>query len=100
MFIDNQAAVAQPKKYMGYLARNDTEFYTITPVTQVKNKKGKVGAMPFGSVGFEIRSKDGEALAAVSVIDNGIIYLKETDPQEQLLLASACAALLLRPEDL
>lgn len=100
LFIDNQAAVAQPKKYMGYLAKNDTEFYTITPVTKVKNKKGKVGAMPFGSVGFEIRSKDGEALAAVSVIDNGIIYLKETDPQEQLLLASACAALLLRPEDL
>jgi len=100
MFIDNEAAVAQPKKYMGYLAKNDNEFYTITPVTKVKNKKGKAGVMPFGSVGFEIRSKEGEALAAVSLIDNGIIYLKETNPDERLLLASACAALLLRPEDL
>ena len=100
LFVDNEAAVAHPKKYLGYLAKNENEFYTITPVTKVKNKKGKTGLMPFGSVGFEIRSKDGKALAAVSLIDGGIIYLNETDPQERLLMASACAALLLRPEDL
>ena len=56
--------------------------------------------MPFGSAGFEIRTKDGEAVAAVSIIDNGVIYLADRDPQERILLASACAALLLRPADL
>jgi len=100
LFIDNEAAVAHPKKYLGYLAKNENEFYTITPVTKVQNKKGKAGIMPFGSVGFEIRNKEGKALAAVSLIDSGIIYLKETDAKERMLLASACAALLLRPEDL
>ncbi len=100
MFIDNEAAVAQPKKYIGYLAKNDNEFYTIIPLSRVKSKKGKIGTMPFGSAGFEIRNKSGHPLAAVSLIDNGIIYLKEIDPQERLLIATACTALLLRPEDL
>ena len=100
LFVDNEAAVAHPKKYLGYLAKNENEFYTITPVTKVQNKKGKAGIMPFGSVGFEIRNKEGKAMAAVSLIDAGIIYLNETNPQERLLMATACAALLLRPEDL
>lgn len=100
LMIDNEAAQAKPKSYIGYLAKNNDEFYTVVPTSKVKSKKGKTGTMPFGSAGFEIRAKDGRAVAAVSIIDNGVIYLADSNPQEQMLLATACAALLLRPADL
>lgn len=100
LLIDNQASQAKPKKYVGYLARNDHEYYTVTPTSNVKSKKGKTGKMPFGSAGFIIRRQDGKPVAAVSIIDKGVIYLMDTDPAERLLLASACTALLLRPADL
>ena len=66
----------------------------------VKSKNGKTGKMPFGSAGFIIRSKEGKPVAAVSIIDKGVIYLMDADPAERLLLASACTSLLLRPADL
>lgn len=100
LLIDNQASQAKPKKYVGYLARNDNEYYTVTPTSIVQSKNGKVGKMPFGSAGFIIRSKEGKPVAAVSIIDKGVIYLMDADPEERLLLASACTSLLLRPADL
>lgn len=100
LIIDNQAAQAQPKKYVGYFAKSSTEYYVVVPTSHVKDKKGKTGKMPFGSAGFEIRSMNGQPLAAVSIIDKGVIYLMDIDPQEKLLLATACTALLLRPTDL
>jgi len=100
LFIDNEAAQTHPKHYIGYLAKNDSEYYTVTPLSRVKTKKGKTGNMPFGSAGFEIRDRDGRPMAAVSVIDNGIIYLQDMPDRERLLMASACAALLMRPADL
>ena len=42
----------------------------------------------------------GRPVAAVSLMGPGIIYLTDTEPRERLLLATACAALLLRPTDL
>jgi hypothetical protein len=100
LMIDNQASQAQPKKYIGYLAKNDKEYYTVTPTSRVQSKNGKAGNMPFGSAGFVIRSKEGQPVAAVSIIDNGVIYLMDADPTERLLLATACTSLLLRPADL
>ncbi len=100
LFLDNQAAMTHPKNYIGYLAKNDKEYYSIIPSMRVKSKNGKVGSMPFGSAGFIIRNKMDEPLAAVSIIDNGIIYLKDIDPRERMLLATTCAVLLLRPADL
>jgi len=101
LYLDNQAAQAHPKKYIGYLAKNENEYYTIVPASKVKSKKGKIGTMPFGSAGFTIRNKQNQALAAVCIIDKGIIYLKEDmDLRERLLLATTCAVLLLRPADL
>jgi len=100
LLLDNQAAETHPKTYVGYLAKNDNEYYTIVPASKVKSKKGKVGTMPFGSAGFTIRNKAGQAVAAVSIIDNGIIYLMDMDPRERILLATTCAVLLLRPADL
>ena len=100
LLLDNEAAQAHPKKYVGYLAKNNEEYYTIVPASKVKSKKGKVGSMPFGSAGFTIRNKEGKAMAAVSLIDNGIIYLMDMEPRQRLLLATTCAVLLLRPTEL
>jgi len=100
LVIDNEASQAKPKQYIGYLAKNDKEYYTVTPASQLKTKNGKVGNMPFGSAGFVIRSKEGQPVAAVSIIDKGVIYLMDVDANERLLLATACTSLLLRPADL
>jgi len=100
LMLDNEAAQAQPKKYIGYLAKNANEYYAIAPASKVKSKKGKVGTMPFGSAGFTIRDQEGKAVAAVSIIDNGIIYLMDVEPEERMLLATTCAVLLLRPSDM
>lgn len=98
LILDNQEAQSKPKTYVGYLARNKEEYYTLHPLSRVVSKKGKVGTMPFGSAGYEIRSKDGKALAAVSLIDKGIVYLNPLQPGEKILLAGACTALLLQEQ--
>lgn len=98
LVLDNQAAVAHPKHYVGYLAKSKDDFYKIIPVSRIKTKKGKVGEMPFGSAGFEIRNKEGEALAAVSLMDRGVVYLRDLDAKERILLATACTSLLLQEE--
>jgi hypothetical protein len=98
LFIDNQASQRHPKKYTGYLAKSETDYYSIIPTQRVKSKKGKVGTMPFGSAGYEIRNKAGEPVAAVSLIDRGVIYLMDVSPRERLLMATLCSALLLQEE--
>jgi len=100
LFLDNQEGVRNPKDRIGYLAKNRSDYYTIIPSTRIKSKKGKTGEMPFGSAGFEIRNRDGQALAAVSLIDKGIVYLHAANTKERLLLATACTALLLQEEAL
>jgi hypothetical protein len=65
-------------------------------VWQVEKKNGQVATMPFGSAGFEIKDKDGNVVAAVSLIDNGDVYLGPGTEDERLLYANACAALLLQ----
>lgn len=96
LLIDNEQAQAKPKTYEGYLSKNKDEYYIIKPLSKVVSKKGKIGMMPFGSAGFEVRSKEGEALAAVSLIDNGVVYLTDMRPEEKILISGALAALLLQ----
>jgi len=98
LMIDNQEAQARPKTYTGYLSKSKDEFYTIRPLSKVVSKKGKVGTMPFGSAGFEIRTKEGKAVAAVSMIDKGVVYLTKVSPEEKILLSGVCAALLLQEQ--
>lgn len=98
LLLDNEAAQKNPKSYAGYLIRTADDYYVIKPYSKVKSKKGKVGTMPFGSAGFEIRTKDGEPVAAVSLIDNGVVYLKASNPEERMLLATVCTALLLQQQ--
>ncbi|GEO09605.1 hypothetical protein [Segetibacter aerophilus] len=94
LMLDVQKAQANSKRYVGFLAQNKDNYYTLHPITSVE-KNGKKGSIPIGSVGYEIRSKGGVALAAVSLMDQGKVYIGATDPKERFLLANACSALLL-----
>jgi hypothetical protein len=98
LLLDNQASQQASLHYEGFLAKSKDEYYLIKPVSRIKNKKGKVGNMPFGSAGYEIRNKSGKALAAVSMMDRGVVYLTNMEPEEKLLLSAACAALLLQDQ--
>lgn len=97
MLIDNQAAHASARTYTGVLAMDKAHYYTLVPVTRLE-KNGKSGNTLMGSVGFEFRDTNGKAVAAVSLIDNGMVILGKTNAAERFLLANACAALLLQQE--
>lgn len=95
MAIDNQLSQARPKEYIGYLAKSPEEYYSIVPVTKLE-KNGKSGNTLFGAVGFEFRNSGGQAVAAVSLMEKGMVFLAKTNAEERFLLANACAALLLQ----
>lgn len=99
LLLDNGLSQQKPKEYVGYLSADAQQYYTIRPLSKVVSKKGKVGVMPFGSAGFEIRRSDGTPVAAVSLIDKGIVYLaNHLSPDEANRVATACAALLLQEQ--
>lgn len=98
LVIDNQASQDQPKTYTTRLAKSSEEFYTLSPHRLVKNNKGKVTEMTFGSAGFQIRNRRGEPVAAVCLINKGVVYLKPLPADERFLLAAACAAMLLQEQ--
>lgn len=95
LLLDNQAS-QMSKAYEGYLARNEREYFVLKPVSRIKNKKGKIGTMPFGSAGYQVTDPTGKPLAAVSLIDRGIVYLTDMNEDEKILLAGALTALLLQ----
>jgi hypothetical protein len=97
MLIDNYAARRYAKSYIGLLARNSNEYYTVVPVYKLRNPMGEAVDLPFGgSLGFEFKNREGKILAAVSLIGNGAVYLGECSDEEKFLLANASAALLLQ----
>jgi hypothetical protein len=96
LLLNNEQAQRTPSDYVGVLANAQGGKYLIKPYSKVKSKKGKVGAMPFGSAGFEIVNKQGKSVAAVSLIDRGVVYLIETSTEEKLFLSGVCTALLLQ----
>jgi hypothetical protein len=98
MVIDNNDAQRQRKNYTGFLALDRHTYYTIKPVYSIRSKKGKSVNTILGSVGFEFRNKDGKPVAAVSLMDQGIVYLDNVSEEERFLLANACAALLLQQQ--
>lgn len=97
LILDNQAVQAKAKSYTGVLAKSKTEFYTLVPVTKLE-KNGKSGNILAGSVGFEFRNERGVAVAAVSLMDKGMVFLGRINPKERFLLANACAAILLQQQ--
>jgi hypothetical protein len=97
LVLDNDVAQREAREYRGYLYRSAAEYYQIVPVTKMMNKKGEALQMPLGSMGFEIRSREGVPLAAVSLADRGKVYFTvDLSGPEKFLLANACAALLLQ----
>lgn len=96
MVIDNEASQAKAKSYTGTVAQSKDKFYTIHPVYSITGNKGKVYTMPIGSMGYEIRTKEGKPVAAISTVDNGIVYFNTAKPEEKFLLANICTALLLQ----
>lgn len=96
MLLDNEASQRNSKSYTGVVAQSLDNYYTIHPVYKIAGKNEKVYTMPVGSVGFELRNKEGKPVAAVSAIDKGAVYLNSTDPGEKFLLSNICAAILLR----
>lgn len=97
LFLSNNEAQYRREDYVGYVNRGD-EYYTIAPMWKVEKKNGKVVDLPFGSAGFEIRNSKGEARAAVSLIDNGRVYMGQLSGDEQFLMANICSALLLQSD--
>ncbi len=97
LVLDNQAAQAKPNEYKGYLAKSKSEYYTLVPTSKM-DINGKVGNTLLGAVGFEFRNMAGKTVAAVSLMDRGMIYLAKTSAEERFLLANACAALLLQEQ--
>ena len=96
MVIDNEASQQKAKSYTGTVAQSRDKFYTIHPVYTITGKNDKVYTMPMGSVGYEIRNKAGKPLAAISLIDKGIVYFNSVPTEEKFLLANICTALLLQ----
>jgi hypothetical protein len=96
LLLDNVATQMKPKEYVGYLSQGRDQYYTVVPVRHMEGKDGRPAAIAFGSIGFEIRNKEGKAVAAVSKLDKGIVYLQSMDAGERFLMANVCAALLLQ----
>lgn len=96
MMIDNEASQQKAKSYSGKVAQSRDKFYTIHPVYHLTGKNNKVYTMPMGSVGYEIRNKEGKPLAAISLIDKGMVYFNAMPAEEKFLLANICTALLLQ----
>jgi predicted small secreted protein len=99
MIIDNNAAQRNARRYTGLLARSHQVYYTVTPVYKMLNNKGDAVALPLGgSIGFSFRNPNGQTVAAVSLLDKGMVYFSPLRPGEKFLLANAAAALLLQEE--
>lgn len=97
LLLDNQASQAKAKSYVGFVGKDADNYYTIHPVTRLE-KNGRSSNTLLGSVGFELRNAEGKAIAAVSLIDKGMVFLGKTTPEERFLMANVCAALLLQEE--
>ena len=97
LVLDNAAAQARPKKYTGVIAKSRDEYYTLVPITRMQTKKG-TGSILGGSVGYEIQDPAGRAVAAVSLIDKGMVYLGKADARQRFLLANICSAILLQQQ--
>jgi hypothetical protein len=96
MLIDNEAVQRQSKTYTGVVAQGRDKYYTIHPINTIAGKDNQIRTMPFGSIGFEIRNKEGKPLAAVSMMDKGTVYFNPLPGPEKFLVANICAALLLQ----
>lgn len=97
LVLDNQASQTNPDEYLGVFALDAEKFYTLKPITKMAGKKG-TRPMMFGSVGYEIFDADKKSVAAVSLMDRGMVFLNTADADERFLLSNLCSALLLQQQ--
>lgn len=97
LFLDNTGAQLRRRQEAGYVLRGD-DYYAIMPIWQMEKKNGELANLPFGSAGYEIIDMHGKTVAAVSLIDNGKVYLGNGDDNERFLMANVCSALLLQTD--
>lgn len=98
LLLDDTQANMHRKKYYGVMARNDRDYYIIKPMYQLSNKKNEAVAIPFGVIGYEFFNIHEQPVAAVSLLNQGSVYLNTSDSKERILLAAACSAILLKGE--
>ncbi|WP_207492820.1 hypothetical protein [Aridibaculum aurantiacum] len=98
LVFDNQSWQRRPKQAAGVVALNKEDFYSLVPVTQMQRKDGTAANMPFGAIGIEVRNKQDKPVAAVSMINKGVVYLSDVPVEERFLLANICAALLMQEQ--
>lgn len=96
MMIDNIAVQRDSKNWTGVVAQSREKYYTIHPVYKTIGKNEKVYTMIAGSIGFEIRNRDGIPIAAISTVDSGKVYLNTKNVEERFLMANIASALLLQ----
>ncbi len=90
LFNPNQIAFTEDVK--GALKFENTQ-YKIKPVRELE--EGSLGPR---IIGFDFRLGD-EIVAAVQILDDGIVWLSnKLNPEQRLILASACSALMLRDD--
>lgn len=95
LVLDNEAAQVFPGKYRGILAIDENRYYSLEPISKVQGKKGPQNLL-LGSIGYEIFNSKNHSIAAVSLVDGGMVYFNTTDPEERFLMANLTAALLLQ----
>ncbi|WP_293301247.1 hypothetical protein [Pedobacter sp. UBA4863] len=93
MQINNAEVEMYKNGVVGKITLDKDNYYTVKTV--IKTKPKSISKIP---VGFQFENKNGEIVAAVSLIDNGTIFLKKDDDKEKLLLSSAALVLLLRDD--
>jgi hypothetical protein len=98
LLLDNIAVQDKPGSYTGVVALDKDNYYSLVPVNKMLDKNGQPRRILFGSLGLELRNKQDKAVATISFIDNGKVYMRATDKSEEFLLANICAALLLQQE--
>jgi hypothetical protein len=98
LLVSNEVAERNPQTYVTKLARSKDEYYLITPYRKVRNNKGKTIDLTFGVAGFKITNRKGEPLAAVSLVNKGMVYLKNVPLEDRFLLAALCSAMLLEDQ--
>lgn len=97
LVLDNTASQRDAKHYVGYFGYNKDRYYTLRPITKLQTSKGPKSVL-MGSIGYEIFSSDNQTVAVVSLMDNGLVYMKSTNTEERFLLANLCATLLLQQD--
>lgn len=93
MQINNAAVEMYKDGVVGKIVLDKENYYTVKTV--IKTKPKSISKIPMG---FQFENKNGEIVGAVSLIDNGTIFLKKSDEKEKLLISSAALVLLLRDD--